>query len=562
LKLYYKINNGVWITPSNQIDGLTGGTVTIRREDSEGKITYAFSSELTFYGSDWNAIYAWLVTDVNGYNNFVEVKLVDECCNKEYLFALEASAIDWCEEICSGTGTLVEYTPESKNYKALKNTMIWDNWNGFTSTKKHPRISYCVELRPAFLQVIILFFGIILTIIMDILVPVVAIISVIIQGICAIISIVGGNCPSGLANGILDDYTFYIGEVNEMMVGCGRKHPSPLIRDYIQNGCDKNQIAFVSSIFNNAASEHYNAVYLFAPVRKGIDEDDTTSYWIEENKPNLNVLMLLDQLKTLYNFEYRIIGNTLYVEPEAYFMNLPSWIDITQIPISRKKVCYSWNGDKKPAYATLYYQQDSIEWVGNEAIDRQGDIVDWNTPPSPTQAGELALTAMFGASRFRNDGIDTDWLDWFNFWPNYVSLIIKYRKALLMNHGTTAMPKVLIWDGNDLDNAFVQNNYQPSGSTLQTAPFPLFINQHFNYPMWLSEPLNNSIPNLYEFWKTKNPRYYGYTGREFKITISYLCAEILALDIDHPITTAFGKAWCNEIEINDKEKTITLTGEI
>lgn len=542
---------------------LTKPKFTLRKKDETGETAFSFSGDMTFEGSDYDYIYNKLVTDPNAIINQVELKFVDDCCTvpKVYLFWIKPESLKWCEGSCSITGAAVEATLSQEQLTCLKNTLIYDDWNGFKSMA-HPRMSYCNELRPDWLHDVL----IILTIatwtsflaygpMLIVVATTIMTINLVIQAINAL----GGNIDEidlddDPSTNALQEMNNWVNKLLGNSFGCGRKHPSPLVRDYIQNVCGKCGIGFSSSIVNDPASDYYNLVYHNAPVNKGIDPSDSTTYWIEENKPLLNGTKFLNQIKLPFNADWKIQNSVLHLERRDFFIPSTPWLDLTTLPEKQiVKICWNWTKKDRYSYGNFYYQKDGVNWVGSEAIDRWGDIVEWNSPYSVLQKDEFLPPIPFAACRFRDDGIDGDVLTKYEDLPTISGLIGPYKRSIILNSHTCFTPMLLIWDGQDRANAKVNN---------QSAFFPALagINEFFNYPMWIKAGYPG---NLYDrFWYIENPRYSNWKGFDFTAEIIFTCTEINALNLDGMVKTSRGLGKVDSVDVDYTTNTMIIKGTV
>jgi len=138
---------------TGRIDGTENFSVTIRRADEAGRLSKSFSSELTFYDDGYNYIKTNLIDDPNGFSKSVKVKVYDDCC-REAVFEgiIKGDSLDWCEPGCYVTANLVE---DESVVNCVRSTIIWDNFDGFLN-KSQPVVRYCIEMRPNFIQYILI----------------------------------------------------------------------------------------------------------------------------------------------------------------------------------------------------------------------------------------------------------------------------------------------------------------------------------------------------------------------------------------------------------------------
>ncbi len=533
--------------------GLDRASITLRRDD-KGKKVFAFSSELTFQkGADYDYVKDKLIDDPNAIANIINVVVTDDCCNIDYQFKIDAEHIEWCQDVCTITTNLIEFNENTKAYDCVDSTLIFDNHDGF-STRQHPRVTYCNELRPDILQHFIMVTTIILTItLLPILLPLLAVIQA--YNLAAVfINNIGGSLPvvgDGDVN-IFDDVKEWFQKIVLFAVGCGRKHPSPFVRDYIKNVCVKCGLSFQSTILNDTASKYYNTMYLSAPVRKGVAFDNTTQFYIDENKPLLTGSGLLDEQKQLYNGDWRIVNNVVIFERRDKFINTSPWLDTADLTSDQLiSLCFNWTAKQRPAFGNFQYQLDAIDWVGNEAKNRWNDIVEWNDPFSPLQKGEKKVLLPYSPARFRDDGLDQDVLATYDGLP-FFGFIKDYTGVMIMHSGTSFTPKILIWDEtSSIADARVKKGY--SSSVVPSSA-------NYNYPLWFEA---NSLNNIYyDFWEIENPKLQAFQGKDFKLKIRYNCAIAQAVDIDRPITVNGFPGQISTIEMKSHEGIMEINGSI
>jgi len=554
-------------------------TFVLRKQTETGDRAYSFTGDLEFHGKDYDYLYAQLVTSPNALENKVVLKFVNDCCsqNQVFEFWIDHKSLEWCDGECKVTAAAVEKSIASDQYTCLQNTLIWDDYAGFKS-RQHPRMAYCNELRPNWLHdaLIILTMATWTSFLMygPLLIVVASIINTINFIIAAINVVIGAVNGLGASIDEIDpidldgdpstnafqEINTWVNNLLNASFGCGRKHPSPLVRDYINNVCGKCGLTFVSSIYNDPNSDYYNTVYVNAPIHKGTQESDITTYWIDENAPILSGLQLLDQLKPVFNAKYEIVNSKLIFERRDFFIPKTPWLDLTTIDKDKiVSLCWKWSQRTRYSYANMYYQKDGVNWVGSEAVSRWGDIVDWNnTPYSNLQKGEYKPLLEFGACRFRDDGIDRDVLTFYEDLPTIGTLLKKYKNAMLMNSHNSYLPMLLIWDGQNVENAscdkFVNISYGGLAGVVGT-------NQYYNFPYWFKDGYPG---NLYDrFHYINNPRVSGFQGFDFEVVLNYDCQMLSDIDIEGVIRTARGDS--SEppiITINTSNNTLTIKGTV
>lgn len=553
---------------------------TLRRHDETGDRAFGFTGDIIFEGSDYDYIFAILKTDPNASNNKILLTFENDCCSERqtYEFYITSQSLTWCEGECKLTASAVEKAISDDQFTCLNNTMIWDDYAGFKSMV-HPRMSYCNELRPNWLHDVMIILimatwtsfltiGPILIVIAAVIVVINFIIGINNSIIGAINTIPGIHInpvnPIDIdgdpSTNAFVEFDNWVNKMLENSFGCGRQHPSPLVREYARNVCTKCGLTFASSIFNNPNSDYYNTVYHNAPINKGVEPQDHSTFWIEENAPLLNGVLFFNQLKDAMNLDYKIKNNILTLEREDYFVPSAPWLDLTTIDPDKLNVCWKWSTKKRYSYGNFYYQRDAVDTVGSESGERWGDIVEWNSNPySPQQSGEFKPLIPFTTARFRDDGIDRDVLTAYENLPTIGTVLRRYKNAMIMNAHNSFTPKLLIWDGVQNENASVDKFINKNYLVGQIAGVGL--NQFYNYPMWI----NADTPgNLYDrFWAIRNPRSANFQGLDFTAIVDYDCALLSAVDLDGVVRTSEGDSVIiDSIVINDSLKQLTIKGTV
>lgn len=439
----------------------TGSNATTGENQSRKSV----SGEIIFEDEAYHLLKRWLVDDVSGALNQVDVRIEHVGCGYYEDYRITKDELQWCEDsICVFR---VNFVQQEEALNCIKRTMIYDNWqdwfpeSGFGVVKLHPRFSYCNEERPNGKLIIIWTFNLFLLVIMGVVGIIfgtvgnslIAVINVII----AIVNVFGAGL--NYLNFIDPFAAFKSGEQMFLeTAGCGREHPAPLIRDYISNVClkcgvrvaaDTAPIFFSNTITIQASdpnrpggsvitanNPYVNACYLFAQSVRGVrrfrdmafftpSNPDTTQWWIPENKPLLTLDKFLDQLAPVFNAQWRLRTDnvqgqnipTLYFQRKDWFKSAANQYvyDFSKNASDRLKIvqgiCYEWNGKKTPAYVQGLYIPDAADTCGNEAMSQQNGVLSFgNIDDNPTFEGVQDKNTAFGAARFRLDGASTDYL--------------------------------------------------------------------------------------------------------------------------------------------------------
>lgn len=511
---------------------------------------------LTFEGEAYRLLKQWLIDDVSAPLNSVDVTIEhSKICGSYIHYSIKASDLRWCEQsVCTFDVTLKQ---KDDRLNCIKRTMISDNYSGMfqkvpANGKKHPRFSYCNEQRPNGMLIIVWWMsGVVSIPTLQALVPLMialngifGAINIIIGAVNTLINILTGKpintvnwqtIPYFDFNKMLDAFGSFFIEAG----GCGREHPAPLIRDYIKNVCDycnvqvdgdtapiffKQYIDVETSsrgLMKDVFNPHYNACYFHAPVARGIRRFKTlnalrgipnnTDYYIEDNNPLLTLDMFLDQLKGVYNAEWRVKNGKLYFQRKDWYLQGALVYDFTESSADRLKLleglCFEWNELKYPAYTTGIYTSDAADTCGNEAMSQMNGMVSHgNVDLNPNFEGVKDKSVQFGATKFRLDGASEDYLYdamqvvvngsfltpflagmMFDMVGKHIQEFADY--ALLLKDENCTLPKILIWDGVSYENARCIKNH--TGRWLANTP--------------LTPPVQNSRYTDGRDWWVKHP---------------------------------------------------------
>lgn len=109
------------------------------------------SGSLIIEGEAYRFIRSWLVDNVAAPINTIDVQIEHVGCGTYDDWVIKSKQITWCEgEICEFSVNLQQLDPA---YQCIQKTLISDNWQGMfqkqpTNGKKHPRFTYCNEVKP------------------------------------------------------------------------------------------------------------------------------------------------------------------------------------------------------------------------------------------------------------------------------------------------------------------------------------------------------------------------------------------------------------------------------
>lgn len=581
--------NGVLL--NGRLDGVENFTVTIRRADEDGKLSKSFSSELTFFDDGYQILKSELIDDPLGFSKEVSVKIYDDCCTGSvFEGVINGEGIDWCEPGCWIKANVIEKKDE---INCIRSTLIWDDFAGFLG-RNHPKIRYCIEIRPDFIHYVLIGLLFNLNIFANLLIltflPALFILFGIIYVVCNIIRIICSfkirfkilrwtiqigpicsppNCNTGLTNPIILINQIYdtLRDINERIIPCGRFHPSPYVRDYIKNVCQKCGLTFQSSILDDPASPYYNLVLLAGQIKKGRSKVSNDGTLIGDNKPVETLETLLNQiLKPTFNGDYRIANGVLIFERKDFFQSTINWIDTESLlnsgDILNDEICYNWIDKERWAYGRFEYQPDAQDYIGNEAKLRYNDIVDWNIPYNAGQAGELNVQLPLSPARHRQDGID---VSVFEFFQSALGGVINavfagafsaYDRALLQNQHTYFNYKLLIYDPQ---SGYVKNYYSDAfcGGDPGAAE-----DERYNYPMWFLEGKANNLYSKFHF--IDDPRSPMATKFDFTFEFRFNCDQWDSFGFEKSVRLIRGGQAMNgivrELEVDFNRRTIKVKG--
>ena len=536
-----------------RIEGMESFKISIENKTDDNRIAKSFSSELTFYDDGFDILKTELIDDPNGFTNFVDVKIYDSCC-QEAVFegVIRGDSIDWCDPICAVTANIIEEDPA---INCVKSTLIYDDHAGFMN-QAQPAIRYCLETRPLFIQILITWLAFILNIaLIGILIPIIAVIFVIfgiIYVICSIIAallflipgVSAPDCNSGwtnpinIINNILDGFD----NLQDSLIACGRFHPSPFVRDYIENACSKCGLTFQSSILNDPSSIYYNLAYMSAEVEKGRKVGSNDFTLIKGNEPLFTLeIFLSDVVAPLFVAKWEVVNNVLILEREDFFQGTSLCINTFDLDQENRLidgvVCYNWIDEDRAAFGRFEYTKDGQEYIGNESAPRFNDIVEWNDPPNPIQSGEYKFVTPTASSRFRDDDVEFDLYSYFaDVLGGAVNAVFggafsDSRYYLLMNQHTCFAGKFLLLEDSTAQSTnLIRRNYDNNftgGNVFENNQL-IAQNARFNYPLWFKEENDNNLYTLFHY--LRNPRNPGSQNFDFEFEFVFDCQDYIDFD--------------------------------
>ncbi len=388
--------------------------------------TTAFEIRGVFFA----VVYNWLWKHASAQSNTIELIITDNLCDKVLngTYFIKAAGIVFCDPDC---GVLkVQAKQEDLTLQCFKDTLVdtdlstnpeaAHDW--FSGGLQHPTFSYCKNngwLYPlgSLLLMMLLF------------IPIVN-----------IIVLLFGNQ--------------WLQRVYESARGCERKNSAPYITTYIQNIIDNCTLLLdLDTVFHTPTKlpELQYATIYYMPNKRGILYSDNTPLYRIENALNWSGSRFMEFLRKRFNLKWRINPTTgLIIRhfDEAY-------TDTPILDLREVERCCSWDGNRPAAYGDYDFQLDSMDQEGNAARRAYNDIVEFNNPYSPAQAGVRKVMFEDAAVGFRNDGLRSDdisqWrqiltpLDWL------LSALVPLQDSndfVLMSRDNTQAPKIILHDPN------------------------------------------------------------------------------------------------------------------
>jgi len=475
------------------------------------------------------------------------------CANDEYYFKVENENIRWCDNnSCQIVLSLIEDNPV---IDCVKETVISDNRNDwFTNSGLSPinipQFRYCDVIKPTF------FYGALITFVnmidstIAVLNGILTLLDGIMQGINAIL---GTNY-----------YVPTIPYVVTQFIGCNRTHPSPFIRDYIDNVCnicgifhDNTSDPIFSEPFKTIDgstydNEYYYATLMNAPARKGLKLSEFWKFYIQSNRPSYTLDAFLSKIKDIWNARYFIYNGYLYFDRKDMIgervYGAGVQLDLTSSTIAHKVIqdpCYTYNGQGKPKRINLNWGIDAIDSIGNEARKRfNGEYIEPGNNPNFKELLQKEFYE-FGVGSFVLDGIDSEHDAITDRAIGSVLMGSPFTGCIKMMRDENALPKILIYDTTTPNNdarviPSPYDNYGSAGADIDAFKdddanyFPINSSDCYNYNYPISfDPQANGIGNRYNLWEfhkidAPNNNKISNTSFEFKL---YYCCEFNYLNL-------------------------------
>jgi hypothetical protein len=553
-----------------RIEGLESFSVTYSRDESTGATQKAYTNELKFFDDGFDLIFNTLVASQQGLYRFIKVQIWDECCNDFIYqdFIIKGDSVDYCTGDCFVTARMTREDADERIYECFKRTPITtdlENPDGSVNNSHWtvdptkgvtiPQVPYCNEFKPVLLFWLILFFG---------------------MGLVAIISIL-----NFLTLGALKDIKEWL-QLN--LIGCGRKHPSPRIVDYIGQAsayCGCNQATpFVSSFLTDPNSFYTSTLFVNAPIKPGLRNPPR---YIVENRPRQTITEFLNMVASDFNSNWWIENGVLYMERKDYYLTAPIILDA--IAESKKGnilngACFKYNQGTLYASIDIKATSDAHEICGNNSLDFTNVFFDfvkiYSNPAGWESWRDIKQVQLsYAPARFRDDESPKSGLDSFPIPAllnlNYGSAVSQSSRYLLLAQDEFTVHKYYEWDNQSVTDAMARRE--------QMQQWDGSINQFINLPFGTPNPRykvrydpNQSVSpangrNIYtDFHAINDPINNPYRFWDYEIEAKMDCVMVKNLSVNRTVrmqtpygTSVQGKI--NTIIANFGERTIRITGE-
>jgi hypothetical protein len=576
--------NGSPVT--GRIDGLSDLEYKTSLSDTNLAQELEVTTDLTFYDAGWQVIKSILIDPPGRMQNSISVRIWDDCCDS-FLpkdFKITAEDIRFCDGDCFVNARLRVDDPDAEILRQLKNKKINDEAY-FIDPNQIPKFNYCVENRANGITHMLIALGLFVVVLFNVvLAPIVILVtalSVIIFSICAFILAISGllNLIINAVNLIVSFVNFVITAYNsipllpnlptinlnvnninlvppvcqpflqnpiilsqelrdlkqlifDFIVTCRKKHPAPLVRYYLQIIGSAVGAQVQSYAFQNPNSPRYDTCLLNAPENEGEANPPTI---IVENIPVWSMAEMLDKLAIAINGKWFVNNGVIYLERKDYLESQAVYFDaINESQDIIKHACYDHSPEQPYASTMIRFQEDSREEVGNDILRQYRIDVDYQQfANNGALEGRMDVEIPFAPVRVRNDEMrPAIKYDALTFWRNlifpdvilngYLSQTMGY---MMLEKGTTSIPKLIVWDRNSgLNDAKVFNYGQGDynrpwklswlqGSLRRYGP------DYFNF-----QPQPNG--SLYDEFAIDDPRVNPYKEYRFTIRVRFDCRRL------------------------------------
>jgi hypothetical protein len=559
-----------------RIEGLESFSVTYSRDEQTGATQKAYTNELKFFDDGFDLIFNTIVASQQGLYRFIKVQIWDECCN-EFIyqdFIIKGDSVDYCTGDCFVTARMTREDADERIYDCFKRTPITtdlENPDGSFNPNHWlvdagsgigiPAIEYCNDTKPGFLVDIVMIIATVLFFTTGILGQILN-------------AIIGQNNPITALSTYLQEIIF----------GCGRKHPSPRIVDYIGQGasyCGCNTATpFISSFLTNPNSFYTSTLYFYAPIKPGLRNPPR---YIVENRPRETITEFLNKVASDFNSNWWIENGVLYMERKDFYLNAPILLDA--IAESKRGnilngACFKYNQGTLYAGQRIRVADDMSEGCGTNSVDKYSgnfDYIKMYNSPAGYEAWreQKDVNLNYAPVRFGNEQNPPATLErirqgvlfnlfhfiWGSGWQNYIDLPVIQKDEF-------SIPKYYEWDTQSLTSARPRYEQIVLINTITGVNVPTPFRQP-NPRFVITYQNNNAVntSNIYkDFHAINDPTQNPYRFWDYEIEAKMDCVMVKNLSVNRTVrmqtpygTTVQGKI--NTIIANFGERTIRITGE-
>jgi len=548
----------------DNFNGSESASFVFRRKDEAGDSAFSFAPELTVVGDTYEYIKQQIINAPNPNIAGIEVLIYDTCClnadgSDRLLFTgkIEGGSVRWCTfPTCEAQVTVVDNSVDAEAIRCLKEHFPWSTSNttepnpfytlGYDEFRFAPWMYYCNDPKPAAIQEAIMILGIFVFIVGT---PIFALLQL-------------GNIIAGNGQNIFEDLT-------NLIVGCGRRHVTPYLDSQFKNLCKLCRIGYQSSLFD-VGGYYHDTVRMDAAYVPGIRAypwEQFNNY--DDNKPNLNGIQFLDQLKQL-NIEWRVVNGVLQIERKDYFAGV-EWFNTDNLqPDQLLSICYESLPERPASYAEYEYSLDGVDNSGDEVRNKWVNrVIDWNTSNNPQQSGLFSKKLLYAAAQFRDDWAapDVNPIDkpfYTTFYP--LAQDAENTAAMFISKGVLTYPKLV--NLKLVAGAVISNVDLRRGVAIPDVILMSNGKKLYNYKWHIKEnPIVDSSGQSYDtayqrLFYIDDPRLTSVKTRKVTISISADCDLLTTLDIDKYVTTPQGQVQITEITYDTNNNSLTIQGLI
>lgn len=452
----------------------------------DGSIELGQSSQITIRGEGYNYLYDLIYNNsCTSINSEYEVNIRVGSCNNILNYVLRAQGVALDPQSCTAKLNLNVRDERDEQVRRLAESYFWDPDFGFIASAaakdRIPKL-LCVNQLDAFSKVVAIWIILVLQ-------PIAVLIRLMIKFINAIIDFIN-TLGADIDN--LDDK--FIEYTEDDILGAGEFTTVYYIKDIIEHWASHAGLRFVSSIWQNYP---YSEVALFSRQNsEGYEIGDCSGVVFDEaNAANYNAIEIITLLNPLFNTEWRIIGDTLFIESKDFFPTTAS--PIMNLDQEQKKgniiggYEYLFDNTINCARFIGEYSQDSIDTQGNRAIPFYRVYKDYNTGLiHANRRGDCRPDIQFAPLRCTEDKWKDAYMSF--FWKTFGST--EFTHAIVLTQTLAQREKLLCIDRkhdrliNGCTFSYVcRDQLSPAAGDVGEDVPDLTGEYEYNTPLWMAE---------------------------------------------------------------------------